>query len=182
MLFGFIGPNKSKITRNTADIFGELYEQSVSKVYRYVSYRVPDSDTAEDITSIVFEKALSKFGSFREDRASFTTWVLSIARNAVTDHYRAIGKEQNLQQNAIGNFLTETKNPDDEIVKTEELHKLKISLEGLSPQEREIIAMKFGGEMTNREIAKTLRLSDSNVGIIIYRTVRKLRDSFGVTK
>ena len=42
--------------------------------------------------------------------------------------------------------------------------------------------MKFGGEMTNREIAKTIGLSDSNIGIIIYRTVRKLRDSFGVVK
>jgi RNA polymerase sigma-70 factor (ECF subfamily) len=59
---------------------------------------------------------------------------------------------------------------------------LKVCLSQLTLQEQEIIAMKFGGEMTNREIAKTLGLSDSNVGIIIYRAVRKLRDSFGLAK
>ncbi len=182
MLFGFIGPERNRVTRSNADIFAGLYEQSVSKVLRYVSYRVPDLDTAEDITSTVFEKALSKFGDFREDKASFTTWVLSIARNTVTDHYRAMAKEQNLQQSTIRNFVTETISPDDEIIKAEELQKLRVSLTGLSPQEQDIIAMKFGGELTNREIAKTLGLSDSNVGIIIYRTVRKLRDSFGVNK
>ncbi len=181
MLFGFINRGTNKITQSTADTFADLYEQNVSKVLRYISYRVSDLDTAEDLTSVVFEKALSKFGNFNRERASFSTWILSIARNAVTDHYRAVGKEQNFQQDSIKNFIPESMSPDDGIVKEEELHRLKALITGLSSQEQEIIAMKFGGELTNREIAKTLGLSDSNVGIIIYRTVRKLRDSFGVT-
>jgi RNA polymerase sigma-70 factor (ECF subfamily) len=139
-------------------------------------------DTAEDITSTVFEKALEKFDSYRAERASFSTWILSIARNAVTDHYRAVGRAQEMQQNTIREYIPLTVSADDEMVKAEEIHKLKVSLAGLSAQEQEIVAMKFGGEMTNREIAKALGLTDSNVGIIIYRTVRKLRDSFGVSK
>ncbi|MBN1366807.1 MAG: sigma-70 family RNA polymerase sigma factor [Dehalococcoidales bacterium] len=182
MLFGIHGSENevNKVARSTAEIFAELYEQNISKVLRYISYRVSDMDTAEDITSIVFEKALGKFDSFRAERASFSTWVLSIARNAVTDHYRAMGKEQEFQQSSIRSSVSQTVSPDDEMVKTEELNKLKDALSGLNAQEKEIIAMKFGGELTNREIAKSLGLSDSNVGIIIYRTVRKLRDSFGV--
>jgi RNA polymerase sigma factor (sigma-70 family) len=184
LLFSINKPENSvnKVARSTAEIFAELYEQNLSKVLRYISYRVSDMDTAEDITSVVFEKALEKFNSFRVERASFTTWVLSIARNAVTDHYREIGKQQNFQQSSMRDFVTQTTSPDDEMVKAEEIHKLKSALSGLTAQEQEIIALKFGGEMTNREIAKALGLSDSNVGIIIYRTIRKLRDSFGVSR
>lgn len=182
MLFALAQPKKNKntVARSTAEVFAELYEQNVSKVLRYISYRVSDVDTAEDLTSVVFEKALAKFGSFRAERASFATWVLSIARNAVIDHYRTIGKEHDFQQASLKNVGNHAVSPEDGMVKAEELQKLKVCLAQLTLHEREIIAMKFGGEMTNREIAKTIGLSDSNVGIIIYRTVRKLRDSFGV--
>jgi RNA polymerase sigma-70 factor, ECF subfamily len=57
---------------------------------------------------------------------------------------------------------------------------LQSCLAELSHSEQEIISLKFGAEMTNRQIAKTLSLSESNVGIIIYRAVRKLRDGFKV--
>lgn len=183
MVFGLNKPDKkNQAARSTSEIFAELYEQNISKVLRYISYKVPDMDTAEDITSTVFEKALEKFDSYRAERASFSTWILSIARNAVTDHYRAVGRAQEMQQNTIKEFIPLTVSADDEMVKAEEIQRLKVSLAGLSAQEQEIVAMKFGGEMTNREIAKALGLTDSNVGIIIYRTVRKLRDSFGVNK
>ncbi len=172
--------DKGKVARNTAEVFGELYEQHMPKVFRYISYRVADVDTAQDITSIVFEKALSKFTSFREEKAGFGTWILSIARNAVVDHYRAKGKEQEFRQSSMKNAPVQGESPDDELVHMEEVQKLKLCIAQLPQQEQEIIALKFGGEMTNRQIAKTLGLSDSNVGIIIYRAVRKLRDYFGV--
>jgi RNA polymerase sigma factor (sigma-70 family) len=61
----------------------------------------------------------------------------------------------------------------------QEIRLLQSYVAQLSKVEQEIISLKFGGEMTNRQIAKTLGLSESNVGIIIYRAVRKLRDGFG---
>lgn len=60
---------------------------------------------------------------------------------------------------------------------------LRECISRLSPKEQEIISLKFGADMNNRQIAKTLGLSDSNVGIILYRAVRKLREEFaGVGK
>jgi len=55
---------------------------------------------------------------------------------------------------------------------------LQVCLAGLPQQEQEIISLKFGAEMNNRQIAKVLGLSESNVGTKLYRAVRKLRDSF----
>jgi RNA polymerase sigma-70 factor (ECF subfamily) len=72
----------------------------------------------------------------------------------------------------------EDDSPEEANERAEELQLLNSCLARLSNQEREIISLKFGAEMTNRQIAGMLTLSESNVGIIIYRAVRKLRDDF----
>ena len=63
-------------------------------------------------------------------------------------------------------------------VKREELQRLQVCLARLSEHEQEIVSCKFGAEMNNRQVAGILSLSESNVGTILYRAVRKLRDCF----
>lgn len=168
-----------KVPRSIADAFARLYEEFMPKVFRYINYRIVDVDEAQDLTETVFEKALVNFESYSTDRAGFSTWIFSIARNTLVDHYRFSAREQSLQ--------TETKkqtqydgspSPDYQVVKTEEMKILQSCISQLSPQEREIISLKFGGEMTNRQIAKLLGMSESNVGTTAYRIIRKLRDKF----
>jgi RNA polymerase sigma-70 factor (ECF subfamily) len=55
---------------------------------------------------------------------------------------------------------------------------LKRCIAKLTPHEQEIVSLKFSSEMTNRQIADMIGLSESNVGVILYRTVRKLRSEF----
>jgi RNA polymerase sigma factor (sigma-70 family) len=174
------GPANSvgKTTASTADLFGQLYEQYLPKVFQYVSFRVGDRHTAEDLTSTVFEKALTKFRSYDSAKAAFSTWLFSIARNTVIDHYRASGKEQKWMPDSAAAVPTQDPSPEDEAVRAEEIRKLRSCLNLLGETEREIISLKFGSEMTNRQIAGVLGVSESNVGTIIYRAVRKLRDGF----
>lgn len=167
-----------KTTASTADLFGQLYEQYLPKVFQYVSFRVGDRHTAEDLTSIVFEKALTKFHNYDSAKAAFATWLFSIARNTVIDHYRASRKEQNWMPDSAANFPARDPSPEDEAVRAEEIRKLRSCLNLLGETEREIISLKFGSEMTNRQIAGILGVTESNVGTIIYRAVRKLRDGF----
>ena len=68
--------------------------------------------------------------------------------------------------------------PEEASEREEEIKVLQSCVSQLSKAEQEIISLKFGAEMTNRQIAKTLGLSESNVGVIVYRSVRKLRDGF----
>jgi RNA polymerase sigma factor (sigma-70 family) len=166
-----------KESENTAEVFSHLYEEHFPKVYRYISYQVTDSDVAEDLTSAVWEKALSKFQTYDSRRAAFSTWVLTIARNTVTDFFRENRKQQNMQIETIRS-IQPNPSPDEAIVKEEEIRLLKSFVSRLSRQEQEIISFKFGSELTNREIAGTLGLSESNVAVIIFRAVRKLREQF----
>src|SRR6187551_1966100 len=69
--------------------FEAQYDAYVRKIYKYVYYRTQHRETAEDLTSLVFLKALDKLAGFDESRGTFSAWIYGIARNALTDHYRA---------------------------------------------------------------------------------------------
>lgn len=133
---------------------------------------------AEDLTSSVFEKALLGFSRYRSDKASFSTWLFSVARNTVTDYYRANAKKQTVPLEAASETPSREMSHEDQIVRQEELQRLRLCLAGLSTEEQEIISFKFGAEHTNRRIAGMLGLSESNTGVKLYRAICKLRDCF----
>jgi RNA polymerase sigma factor (sigma-70 family) len=171
--------SKAEAGRNsgTAEAFAELYEQFMPRVFSYICYQVGDVHLAEDLTSDVFLKALEGFSRYRPDRASFSTWLLSIARHKVIDHYRASDKRQTIRLEEAAVISSESAF-EEEVVRKEERKKLQLCLATLPAKEQEVISLKFGAEFTNRQIAQVLGLSESNVGTKLYRAVRTLRDGF----
>ena len=162
-----------------AEALGELYELNMPRVFRYISYRVGDTYLAQDLTSTVFEKVLKGFGSYRSDKASSSTWLIAIARNTVIDYYRSLnGKQQVVALDEANEIASSIQSPGDEAIRNDDLRRLYICLAGLSQDEREIISLKFGAELTNRQIARMLGFSESRVGTRLYRAVLKLRDKF----
>lgn len=159
---------------NTKEVFVALYEANLSRIYRYIYYRVRDVTVAEDLTSAVFEKALIKFNSYRSDKALFSTWLFSIARNTIIDHYRNVRRESTIAPNPP----SEVNSGIDAVIKREEFQRLLSCFSQLSDLEQEIVSLKFASRLTNREIAKLHHLGESNVGTILYRAIRKLRAKF----
>jgi RNA polymerase sigma-70 factor (ECF subfamily) len=180
-LFLLSDTTAGKISGKTARQFADLYEQNLTRVFRYISYRISDDDTAQDLTSMVFEKALTRFDKYRQEKAAFSTWILTIAHNTLIDYYRSRQKEKDLKTNSAASLFVDNSSPGDEIAREEDQQKLRSCLAQLPAQDQEIISLKFGGEMTNRQIAKMLGLTESNVGVILYRAIRKLRDNFEAT-
>jgi RNA polymerase sigma factor (sigma-70 family) len=167
-----------KIGSTAAESFAAFYEQYLPKVFRYINYRVTDVPTAEDLTSTVFEKALNKFKSYDSRKAGFSTWIFTIARNTLIDHFRSSRQAATVGLEAVADSPSPLASPEEEADRAEEISLLNGCLSRLSPSEREIISLKFGAEMTNRQIAGVLSLTESNVGVILFRAVRKLRDDF----
>ena len=172
------GMNMAASTESGDKDFGALYEQYLSGVYRYIHYRVGETVIAEDLTSDVFNKALSGFSKFNPAKASFSTWIFSIAHNTVVDHYRKRSREFIVKEESAMDGPSGTPLPDEQLAESEEKIKLRECLLKLKTQEQEIIALKFSGNMTNREIGVITGLSESNVGTILCRAIRKLRDDF----
>lgn len=162
------------------ETFAEFYEQYMPKIFRYIRYRVNNVQLTEDLTSAAFEKALASFSKYSSDRAKFSTWIFAIARNVVIDHYRVSGRREATRVlEEAAEIPSADLSPEEKLEQKVELQALQLYLAELSDDEREIIQLKFGAELNNRQIAKMLGLSETNIGTRLYRAVRKLRDSFG---
>jgi RNA polymerase sigma-70 factor (ECF subfamily) len=150
--------------------FGRVYEENVWRVYAFLAYRVRDRHTAEDLTQATFERALRAWSRFDPRRASEATWLLAIARNALIDHHR---RDRSAQLEPIAEHTEPTvAGPDERVLVSPELID---AIAQLSDRDREVIALRFGGDLNGPEIAALLGLTLANVQQILSRSLRKLR-------
>jgi len=158
--------------------FSALYEEHMAYVFRYINYRIGNRNEAEDLTSVVFEKALAAFHKYDSNKSAPQTWLLAIARNTVTDYLRKSSKMKNMPlDNAVG-VESADPSPPEETERREEYKRLQFCLAALPQREQEIISLKFGAELNNRQIASVIGLSENNVGTIVFRAICKLRNCF----
>lgn len=149
-----------------------LYREQLPRVYNFFRYRVGDGPEAEDLTAITFEKAWRARGRYRRDLGAFSTWLFAIARNTATDHFRRRRDVRPLEE---AREVAAGEGPEDVAARRSDLERLARLLAKLPAGERELIALKYGAELTNRAIAALTGLSESNVGTRLHRTVRALR-------
>ena len=160
------------------EIFAGLYDEFMPKVFRYIRYKVDNEQTTEDLTSTVFEKALVSFDKYSKDKAAFSTWIFSIARNTLIDYYRTNKSRQQVSLDEAIEMPSRELPPQEEAEKKAEQECLRGCLSKLPEDDQEIIRLKFAAEFNNRQIAKMLGLSESNVGVRLFRAVKKLREDF----
>lgn len=149
-----------------------LYAEQLPRVYNFFRYRVGDGAVAEDLASLTFEKAWRARHRYRRDLGGFGTWLFAIARNVANDHFRARRPHASLEEaDEVAGGAT----PEELAERRSDFERLGRLLAALPERERELVALKYGAEMTNRAIAKATGLSESNVGTILHRTVGQLR-------
>lgn len=147
-----------------------MYEEHVGRVYGFIAYRVRDRATAEDLTQATFEKALRGWPRFDPRRASERTWLLAIARNTLIDHHR---RDRRAATEEIDDTtLPGTPGPEERLVASPQLVEALLEL---SDRDREVISLRYGGDLTGPEIASLMDLSLANVQQITSRSLRKLR-------
>ncbi len=162
-----------KSQRGDNEAFGKLYDKHVRTIYNFIFYKTRHKETAEDLTSQTFFKALSHMDSVDADR-SFISWLYKIAHNSVLDHYRT--KKHN---DDIDDFYDLTDGSEDIGVKIDdaaEAAKVKKYLEKLSPLERDIIIMRVWQELSYKEIAEIVGKSEASCKMVYSRSIKKLRD------
>ena len=149
-----------------------LYADQLPRVYNYFRYRVGPGAVAEDLTSLTFEKAWAARNRYRRDLAAFSTWLMSIARNVAIDHYRR--RREHAPLEAAG-LVASGDDPHAQAEQRENLERLLKLLGQLPDRDRELVALKYGADLTNRAIAKQMKLTETNVGTLLHRAVQKLR-------
>jgi RNA polymerase sigma factor (sigma-70 family) len=157
------------------DQFAEKYQQFFPRVFAYVYGCVRNVHEAEDLVAEVFERAFLKMGSLRNDEA-FSTWLFTIARNIVISHARKRGRESAVDPDILKSVVATNVSVENEILVREEVAAVVDCLKMFPQRERDIVSLKFDAELTNRQIAKIMGLSEANVRVILFRTLRKLRE------
>jgi len=155
--------------------FGQLYKNYYPKIKTYFTSRLGTEPIAEDLTSQTFEKALAGLSSFKWQGVPFSSWLLTIARNTFFDHLRSPKGKKQVEIESAQPVAAKSPTQMEELVEEEEHDWLGRELGKLPQRERDIIYLKFYEGLTNRQIAKFLNLSETNVGTILYRTLSKIR-------
>lgn len=156
--------------------FIACYDEYFPKVYNYIRFRCGDASVTDDLTAAVFEKALAKFKSFSPERGSFGAWLFAIARNEVNAHLRSLGMHACLPIDDLHEHPSDSPSPEQQLIALETSIELLSALEKLGERERDLLGLKFGACLTNRQIAAMTSLSESNVGVILYRAILNLRN------
>jgi RNA polymerase sigma-70 factor (ECF subfamily) len=154
--------------------FAELYERTFPRVYAYVASMLRDRTSAEDVTAQAFERAYQKRRSYRPGRGSMDAWVFGIARNAALDELRKRKRSAALVADPED---TGSPSPEDQAELALRRETVRAALASLDGHERDLIALKFAGGLSNGEIARVLGTSESNVGTRLHRTITKLREA-----
>ncbi len=154
--------------------FAELYDRWFNKVYTYVRYHVWPAAEADDVTARIFESALKGFSGFDPARGPEQAWLFGIARNAVIDWARGRARRaevplEGAPEPAGGDRLEAP------LERKEQRALIREAVAGLDERSRDIITLKFSSGLNNREIAAMTGLGESNVGIIIYRAVKRIQ-------
>lgn len=151
--------------------FGEFYDENVWRVYGYIGYRVRRRQDAEDLTQQTFERALRAWSRFDPERSDAEAWVIAIARNLVIDHQRRERPQAPLDATPEAQIGTVPGLDQDLGLDPE----LAAALDELGERERELVALRFGGDLTGPEIAELTGLTLANTQQVLSRALRKLR-------
>jgi RNA polymerase sigma-70 factor, ECF subfamily len=152
--------------------FGELYERYYARVYRYVYHRLANPTDAEDITALVFMKALEALPSYQSRRNTFAPWIFRITRNAVIDHYRRRRFQTSIDD--LEHHSGES-DPAGYVLNCERAEELAALVQHLSDEQRDVVLLRFAGDLSFAEIGAVLKKNEPAVRMLLHRGLRKMK-------
>ena len=162
--------------RTSAGAFGELYDRYFDRIYRYAYRKTNSREEAEDITSLTFQRALEGVGRFQWRSLPFGAWLYRIASNAVIDRHRRSMPTVPVEDLGEGAELPGTRTQLDELVERVEAHQeLVWALRRLSPDQREVLILRFSENLRFKEISIIMGRSEGAVKKLLYRALLALR-------
>jgi len=161
------------------EAFAQLYEEHFDKIYRYVTLKIGNATEAEDMTQQVFLNALQSISSFKWRGIPFSAWLFRIAHNQVVDYFRskkrtAVPLDESLASN--------NNNPQSIVEQKLDIEQLLLATKGLTDAQREVISLRFAGELSIAQVAKAMGKSQGAVKALQHSAIVALRKRLRVTE
>lgn len=154
------------------DSFVLLYDAYVQKIYNFIYFRTMHRESAEDLTSQTFIKALEKINSFDPTKGTFQAWIYQIARNLLIDEYRRRKPVENID--GYENLRSEH-DLEQETQKQFESEQVRKLLAELPEEAQELVAMRLWNELSYAEIADITGKTEGSLKMQFSRIISKLQ-------
>ena len=151
--------------------FSKFYKANIDRIYRFVFFRVQDQETAEDLTSEIFMKALRSFDKY-DVKKSKSAWLYAIARNHLINYYR--DKKQTVDIDKI-EFELVGEDGRETMERASRIDTLKKALNKLTGKEQQLVTMKHLEGYTYAEMADILGKSAGSLKVATHRAFAKLK-------
>jgi RNA polymerase sigma-70 factor, ECF subfamily len=161
--------------------FGPLYRRYLMRVYRFVRAQMPNDDDAADITQQVFLRALSALPAYRLEGPPFSAWLFRIARHAAIDIRRR--QRPSVAWERLPEALTPEgeRDPEETYLRAEALARLRELVVALDADKRELLALRFAGQLSSTEIAAVVGKQPEAVRKMLTRTLHALKEHYHET-
>jgi RNA polymerase sigma-70 factor (ECF subfamily) len=157
------------------DALGELYDEYAPLIYAYLYRRVQDAQLAEDLTSEVFVRMLQAIQARQSWHTSFRGWLYRVAHNLVVDHYR---RQPPVPMLALDERLVADQDDPESAVAERLSHRhLRSAISRLTPDQQQVLALRFGEQLTARDVGEVMGKSVSAVEALQHRGLAALRRS-----
>ena len=167
------GSGKTEARTSNEAKLASLYNEYYDKIAHYVYVHIGNKTEAEDIAGEVFLKALKSLESYKERGIPMQAWLFRIAHNLVVDHLRKGAKRKTVSIDTIE--IVSDIDPVTAVEKNMELERLTKAMEQLTREQREVLRLRFFGELTSKETGSILKKSDSAVREMQRTAIEKLR-------
>ena len=161
-----------------ADAFGELYDHYFGQIYRFVYSRLREQNTAEDVTSEVFFKALRAIHRYKPSGHPFSAWLYQISVNAIADHYRSRRPESDIDD-AIG-VAAPGRSLDEHVAQRDEAARVWAAVESLPAAQRTALTLKLGEDLKLAQIGEIMGKSEGAIKLLIHRGMIGVRHKLGI--
>jgi RNA polymerase sigma-70 factor (ECF subfamily) len=158
--------------------FGRLFDQYHASVYRYIVSRVHRPSDAEDLTQLVFVKALEALPRYEARGIPFGGWLFRLARNAVIDHVRTHRDHVGLE--SASERPGGDAGPDEIVAVRQAFDEVAAALEALTDEQREVIALRFFAGLSAREAAAVMGKQEGTVRGLQFRAIAAMRRTLGI--
>ncbi len=163
--------------RSDPRAFGPLYEHYLARIYRYLRARTATDEAAADLTQQVFLKALAALPNYHPRGLPFAAWLFRIARNTAIDRYRRSRDLLSLENLHPSLEPRGEANPEATLLQQEQLERLRVLLEKLDADKRELLALRFAGQLTSSEIGLVVGKSEEAVKKQLGRILHSLKEA-----
>lgn len=163
-----------------SDAIATLHQTFYSQIYRYFYYRTGEHHEAEDLAGEVFVKMIQGLPNYRLRQAPFRAWLFQIAHNLVVDHYRKMSVRQHTE---ITDFVEDPRPTPEELAEQRLTNdQIRLALRCLTPDQCDVVVMRFLADMPILEVARVLNKSESAVKNLQLRGLAALQQILAAQK